>query len=155
MKNKIVVSVAAIVVLLIAIAGIIVLNNRSKQNNGVIQSRSSMEEAAESAAFDMEYPDRLCGIPVTGFETSSDRIEVRYGEINYIRKSLGRTKNRDKKTAYDEISEQNVNGMIVTFKGGDGLVSLAAWNDNHFEYVIDTEQGVPEEEMIEYIEATR
>ena len=155
MKNKTVVSVAAIVVFIIATAGIIIFNNRSKQNNDDIQNWSSMEEAAESAAFDMEYPDRLCGIPVTGFETGSDMLEVRYGERNYIRKALGITKNRDKKTAYDEISEQNVNGMTVTFKGCDGLVSLAAWNDNHFEYVIYTEQGVPEDEMIEYIEATR
>jgi len=155
MKNKIVVSVAAIVVFIIATAGIIVFNNRSKQNNGVIQNRSSMEETEESAAFDMEYPDRLCGIPATGIETSSDRIEVRYGDTNFIRKAFVATDGDENKTEYAEVREQNVNGVTVTFKGSDGLVYLAVWNDNNFAYTVHAGQGVAADEMIEYIEATR
>ena len=154
MKRKTIISVVAIVVLIAAMAAVIVFNNQTKQT-GATQTGSSMDQVAEVAPFNMEYPDRLCGIPVTGFKADGGIIEVRYGDTNFIRKALAAMDGDDNKTEYDEIREQNVNGIAVTFKGSDGLVYLAVWNDNNFAYTVHAGQGVAADEMIEYIEATR
>lgn len=154
MKRKTIISVAAIAVLIAATAAVIVFNNQTKQT-GAAQTGNSMDQVADAAPFNMEYPDRLCGIPATEFKADGDMIEVRYGDTNFIRKALAATDGDDNKTEYDEIREQNVNGIAVTFKGSDGLVYLAVWNDNNFAYTVHAGQGVAADEMIEYIEATR
>lgn len=103
----------------------------------------------------MEYPDRLCGFPVTGFRSNSGMIEARYGSGGFIRKTLGVADNSGDKTEYHEIAEQSVNGLTVTLKGDDGLVFLAVWNDNNFAYTVSAANGVTADEMTDYIEATR
>ena len=150
MKNKVLISISAIVILIVATVAVIIINNQ----NGGTPTGNRPEETTKSAAFDMEYPDRLCGVPVTGMEENSGMIEVRYG-ASFCRKSLSDTNTDDDKTAYDESSEQNVNGITVTFKGGDGLIYLAVWHDNNFEYTVFAEEGVAADDMIDYIEATR
>ena len=154
MKRKTLISAAAIAVLIAAAAVTAALNNQTKQT-GAAQTGSSADRAEDAAPFNMEYPDRLCGIPVTGSKADGGMREVRYGDTCFIRKSLTAADGDDNKTEYGEISVQNVNGITVTFKGSDGLVNLAVWNDNHFEYTVYTGQGVSADEMIEYIEATR
>ena len=56
---------------------------------------------------------------------------------------------------YAETTEQDVDGRTVTFKGNDGAVNIAVWQENGFTYSISVNGGVDVEEMIEYIKATR
>ena len=154
MKRKTIICVAAIVILIAATAALIVFNNRPKQDEGGAQAVSSPDEAVEIAAFPMEYPDRLCGIPAAGFEANDNMIEVRYGTGGFVRKALGAADNSDK-TEYNESCEQIVNGLTVSLKGNDGLWYLAVWNDNNFTYTVSAASGVDVNEMTDYIEATR
>ena len=153
MKNKIIISAVAVVIVIAALFAVITFTSKLKQNNGG-EAYDNMEDAANNAAFSMDYPDRLGGIPATGFESNSSMIEVSYGD-GYIRKTLGVADNSSDKTDYSEVAEQSVNGMTVTFKGSDGLVYLAVWNYNNFAYTISVPLGVEPDEMVEYIESTR
>ena len=155
MKRKTIFSVAAVAFLIAATLATMAISSKSNQNSGATIISESMEEAEKNAAFNMEYPDRLGGIPATGFKSNGGMIEVQYGETNYVRKKFGMAEGTINKAGYDEISEQEVNGVTVTLNGKGGLIYTAAWNDNNFEYVICTETGVAADEMIEYIEATR
>ena len=155
MKNKIIIGVVAIVILIAAVFAVITISNNSKQNEGGVQTYENMDEAAKNVSFHMEYPDRLCGFPVTGFRSNSSMIEVQYGNNGLIRKTLGVADNSGNKTEYTESVEQSVNGITVTLKGNDGLYYLAVWNDNNFAYTVSAATGVTVDEMTEYIEATR
>lgn len=155
MKNKIIISMVAIVILIAAVFVVFTINNKFEQNEGGAQTYENMDEAAKNASFHMEYPDRLCGFPVTGFRSNSSMIEVQYGNNGLIRKTLGVADNSGNKTEYKESVEQSVNGITVTLKGNDGLYYLAVWNDNNFAYTVSAATGVTVDEMTEYIEATR
>ena len=155
MKNKIIIGVVVIVILIAAVFAVITISNKAGQNENGLQTYENMDEAAKNASFHMEYPDRLCGFPVTGFRSNSSMIEARYGDDGFIRKTLGVADNSGNKTEYHESTEQSVNGLTVTLKGNDGLVFLAVWNDNNFAYTVSVTNGVNADEMTEYIEATR
>ena len=155
MKNKIIIGVVAIVILIAAVFAVITISNKTGQNENGLQTYENMDEAAKNASFHMEYPDRLCGFPVTGFRSNSSMIEVQYGNNGLIRKTLGVADNSGNKTEYKESVEQSVNGITVTLKGNDGLYYLAVWNDNNFAYTVSAATGVTVDEMTEYIEATR
>ena len=153
MKKKIIMSVVAILILTAAIVAIIMFNN--KLNGGRIQSYNSIEEAEKEAAFSMQHPDRLCGVPATGFKANSGMIEVLYGDSNYIRKTLGVKDNSGNTAKFKEKTDLNINGMDVTLSGDGGLYSLAVWNDNNFGFTVSTNEGITADEMAEYIETTK
>ena len=153
MKKKTIISIIAVVILIAAVVSIIIFSNKVK--SGRVQTYNSMEDAKKDATFDMEYPDRLGGIPYTSFKSNSSTVEVHYGNENYIRKTLGVKDNSDINKEYKETSSQDINGMTVTFKGNDGLIYIAVWNDNNFGYTVNISSGVTAEQMTEYIEATR
>lgn len=158
MKKRIAV-VAFIVILITAVCVIIVVRHKvAPSGTGKVNSYSSMEEAVSAADFDILYSDRLCGYPATDFEANSSTIEVKYGSAGYTRKTYAVVQNSDKNEQYDEESEQEIDGIPVTFKGRDGKIFLAEWNNNNFAYTIalsDETDGVESDEMTEYIEATR
>ena len=154
MKKKIVITIIMVAVFVAALIAVIAIKNNTPAA-GRTQSYSSMEEAQKAAPFNMDYSDRLCGYPATDFKANSSSIEVRYAEAGFIRKTLGVIDNSGSKEEYSEISEQNINGLAVTFKGNDGLIYLAIWNDNNFAYTISVNNGVPLDVMTEYIEATQ
>ncbi len=154
MKKKTIITIIVVAVLVAAFIAVIVIKNNTV-SNGRTESFSSIEEAEKEAPFNMEYSDRLCGCPATDFKANSSTIEVHYGSAGFIRKTLGVADNSDSDTAYSESGEQTINGLTVTCKGNDGLVSLAVWNDNNFAYTISINEGVSIDEMTEYIEATR
>ena len=155
MKKKIIISAVAILILIAAVFAGISIHNKLREPEDGEEIYQSIEDAEKIAAFRMNYPDRLGGIPVTGFKSNSSMIEARYGEENYIRKTLGVADNSGNQTEYREIGEQQINGRAITFRGSDGLVYLATWNDNNFAYTVNVTGGVSAEEMAEYIEATR
>ena len=155
MKKKVIISVAAIAVL-VAVTAVLIALNRSESNpkDGSAQNRSGAEDSADSAPFPVEYPDRVCGIPATGFEVNGRMVEVRYGEANYVRKALGGSDAGEDAAKYGETGELTVNGMTVTLKGDGGLVYLALWSYNNYDYTVCAGEGVSAEEMAEYVEAT-
>ena len=153
MRKKIITSLVAIVILVAATVAITVFSH-NLENSGT-KSYETMADAEKEAPFTLAYPDRLGGIPVTGFESNSSMIEAQYGTENYVRKTLGVSNNSDRDETYTDFTEQNVGGRSVTFEGLGGSVFLAVWHDNNFAYSVFISEGVTAEEMTEYIEATR
>lgn len=153
MKKKIVLSVVMVAVLVAAIALVIVLKNNT-DTSGKTESYSSIEEANEAADFNLEGSDRLCGYPATDYEANSSSVKTIYADAGYIIKTLGDIDSSGGKD-YSESTEQTVDGRRVTFKGKDGKVYLAAWNENNFTYTISVNDGVSASEMTEYVKATR
>ncbi|MBR6427813.1 MAG: hypothetical protein IKS28_08320, partial [Clostridia bacterium] len=158
MKKKIA-AIAFIVILIAAVCIIIVVRHKTAPDTSEnTKSYSSMEEVASAADFDLQYSDRLCGYPATGFEANGSTIEVEYGEAGYLRKTYAVVQNSDRDVQYEESSEQEINGMKITFKGRNEKIFLAEWNNNNFAYTIALNEetgGVDSEEMSEYIIATR
>lgn len=152
MKRKIILSAVMIAVLAAGIFAIITIKNNSSNRT---ESFDTMEDALKTASFNMDYPDRLGGYPATVFASDSSTVEVQYGNGGFIRKTLGVNDNSGGSTKYGEVNEENINGLTVTLKGDDGLIYLAAWNDNNFAYTVKVNKGISVDEMTEYIEATR
>ena len=148
-------AIISIIVLIAAIAVVIVINHNA--NNNAQKSYSSIEEANKASDFKLEHSDRLCGYTPTDYKANSSTIEVEFGEVGYIRKTLGVTDNSGN-SEFNETSTKEVNGTKVTLMGKDKMVYLATWNQNNFAYTIsindEVAPGVSEEEMLEYVEAT-
>ncbi len=156
--NKKLIAIICIVILIAAVFTVILVNNKYSPSNTDSDSFESIEEANEAADFNLEHSDRLCGYIPTGYKANSSTIEVEFGTAGYIRKTLGVTDNSGNNSSFDESTEQEINGSTVTLKGKDGNIYLAVWNSNNFAYTISLDEngdGVPAEEMAEYIEATR
>ena len=139
-------AIACIVILIAAVCVIIVVRHKVAPGKAQqAQAFSTMEEAEAAADFNMQYSDRLCGYPATGFEANSSTIEVRYGDAGYIRKTYAVVHNSDiTEETFNEESAQEIDGLQVTFKGRDNMVCLAEWNDNNFAYTISAAEGIDE-----------
>ena len=123
-----------------------------------VKSKSSKGEVTQEAAFDIEYSDRLDGVPATDTSSNSSSIEVTYGDAGFTRKTLGVADNSDKRPDLKEESEQAVGEYNVTFLGKNGKIYVAKWTYNSFAYTIsinDSRDGVDVDEMIDYIKSTR
>lgn len=155
MKKKIVV-IALIAVLLTAICVVTVIKHKTVSSEST-KPRIFYDaaEALDAASFNMEYSDRLSGCMATEFEVNSSTVEITYADAGFIRKTLGVTDNSGNQDEFDEVNEQEINGMTVTFKGKEGHVYLATWSYNNFAYTISVNEGVEADEMINYVEATR
>ena len=146
MKKKILCIV--LIALLIIGAGVLI----------AVKNKSSKGEATQEAAFDIEYSDRLDGVPATDTSSNSSSIEVTYGDAGFTRKTLGVADNSDKRSDLKEKSEQAVGEYNVTFLGKNGKIYVAKWTYNSFAYTIsinDSRDGVDIDEMIDYIKSTR
>ena len=158
MKNKKVLAIAGIVLLLASVLIIIAVNHNA--NNGKSADNTSydtFEEANKAADFNLVYSDRLCGYIPTDYNANSSTIEVHFGNAGYIRKTLGVTDNSGNEDNFSDAEEVNIDGKNITLKGKDGNIYLAVWNYNNFAYTISLDKngnGVSAEEMTEYIEAT-
>ncbi|MBR4450358.1 MAG: hypothetical protein IKS39_00805 [Clostridia bacterium] len=144
-------------VLVAAVAAVIVIKNKTVKNDRV-REYSNIEQAVEAADFDMDYTDRLAGVPATGYSSNSSTIEITYGDAGFIRKTLGVTDNSDRRADLDEKTEQSINGYKVTLRGRDGKYYLATWEYNSFAYTIsisDSQEGATLEEMTDYINSIR
>ena len=112
----------------------------------------------------MQYSDRLCGWPVTGFAGDERAITVLYGDAGYVRKTLlpepGTETDAEtpaEETADPDAFAQDVDGLTVYFSGSDDNVTAARWTDNGFDYTIQIsgDEKVSAEEMAEYIRMIR
>ena len=153
MKKKLF-CVILIALLVISAAALIIFRQKTNSNT----ESGDTDSGIESANFDIQYSDRLVGVPVTSTESNSSTIEVKYGDAGYTRKTLGVSDNSDRRNDLTEESSQTVGVYEVTLKGKDGKLYLATWTYNSFAYTIsisDSYDGVDLNEMTEYIMATR
>ena len=153
-KKAIIISIVAIAVLAAAVFAVFTIGRDKKSDSGT-KTYDNMEDAVAQAAFNMDYPDRLCGYPATDFVSNSSTIEVKYAAGGFIRKTLGVNNNSGENEEYPETGEQTIGGHSVTCSGEEGLITLATWKDNNFAYTIKLSMGVPLDEITEYIESTR
>ena len=155
--NKKIIAIIGVALLIAAICTVFVIKHKNGVQNASQNSYDTFEEANNAADFNLEYSDRLCGDIPTGYNANSSTIEVQYGNSGFIRKTLGVNDNSGNSKDYDLTAEQDVDGRKVTFKGKNEKIYLAVWNYNNFAYTIELNEngeGVTQEEMIEYIEAT-
>ena len=153
MKKKLF-CVILIALLVISAAALIIFRQKTNSNT----ESGDTDSGIESANFDIQYSDRLVGVPVTSTESNSSTIEVKYGDAGYTRKTLGVSDNSDRRNDLTEESSQTVGVYEVTLRGKDGKLCLATWTYNSFAYAIsisDSYDGVDLNEMTEYIMATR
>lgn len=140
-----------------AIITVIYLKNSDAVNGGNIKSYDTIEEAKKNADFGIVYTDKLAGYPETGYSSNGSTIEITYGDAGSIRKTYAAVSSRPT-GEYSEESKQNIDGNIVTFKGRDGNVYFALWNENNYVYTIilnESTGGVSADEMTEYVKATK
>ena len=153
MKKKVVISIVMLAVLIAAIVTVVCINQKSGHYDK-LQSFSTAEEMNEASDFTIEYSDRLCGVPVTGYEASKSTVVIHYGNAGFVSKSFDKTDNAQK-ADNSEQTQQLIDGRTVSFKEEGGKVLAAEWKENNFIYTISLTEGVDAEEMAEYIEATR
>ncbi len=156
-KKRWIIIVVAAAIGIAALITVIYLNKTGFSANSKAKNNAASAETNESADFGFIYADRLAGYPETGYSSNSSTIEITYGDGGYIRKTYA-TGNNNAGKEYSESSEQDINGITVTFKGRDGSVYLASWSDNNFVYTIFLNEktgGVSAEEMTEYVKATK
>ena len=153
MKKKVIISIVMLSVLIAAIVTMVCINQKNG-NHKKLQSFNTAEEMNEATGIPIEYSNRLCGVPVTGYEANQSEVMIHYGEAGFIRKAMNTTENGDKPED-SAFTQQQVNGRTVYFKEKGGKVFAAEWNDNNFDYTISVTEGVDAAEMAEYIEATR
>jgi len=149
-KKRIIITVCLIALLAAAIITMAILRKNFIDNNG--------ETEQEKAFFPIEYTDRLAGYPVTGIHSDSSTIEIRFGDVGFIRKTYAVIDNSGEERQFDEKSEHTIDGISVTFSGEKGMIYLAVWNNNNFAYTICINSGfdgVSAEEMTEYVKGTK
>ena len=161
-KKKII-AAAAIVVMLILTAVLIMINYPVSTENQ--QSTESMavsdvqQNSEQSAEFDFVCTDRLCGCPETKRRTTPESVEVVFFDIGTIIKEYVSEKETvSEEDRFGEVSEKEINGMLVSLKGDGGKVLLASRSDNGFKYTIrinSSDNGISTEEMTDYIISTR
>lgn len=156
MKKKAVIWIVLAAVFAAALATVIVVRHHTVgKSDSLSYSLPEKDENESEAEFTLEGSDRLCGFPATDYRTDGDTVKITYADAGTITKTLGETDGKTGSRKYAETAEQDVEGMTVTFKGDDGTVYFALWQENGFTYTISVNNGVDVEEMIEYVKATR
>lgn len=122
-----------------------------------IQECSSVETLSETAGFLVGNLEQL---PFTVQETDylylgDGLAEIRYyglGEerLDY-RKSVGMEDNSGVYLEFDRVQEEDVNGIQVTLKGDADRVYLILWQKDGFAYSIYEEEGIPTEEVPDWL----
>ncbi len=169
--KKTILAVAAAVLLIAAVAVAALINHSGSCQNGAAPGSAASasdakiyrpdEQALDAADFPVQYSDRLCGYPATGFYADSGTAEIDYNGIGLTRKAIVPVSGSDEagiSKDYGESSENDINGVTVTFYGKDKKVFLAVWTDNNFDYQISLDEstgGVSSDEMTDYVMATR
>ena len=145
-----------ILIALLVIGAALLIIFRLKSNDNVKDGESG--RSVETANFDIQYSDRLMGVPVTDTESNSSTIEIKYADAGFTRKTLGVTDNSDTRNDLTEESTQTVGVYDVKLKGKDVKYYLATWTYNSFAYTIsisDAYEGADLDTMTEYIMSTR
>ena len=123
-----------------------------------IQECSSAEALSEAAGFPVEELEQ---IPFTAQETNYIYLGDGLAEIRYYgaaeerldyRKSVGEEDNSGVYMEFDQVQEEEVNGIQATLKGNSDRVYLILWQKDGFSYSIYTEEGIPAEDAVQWLE---
>lgn len=113
----------------------------------------TLEEAEKQAGFSIQVPEKIGGGSASVFRNfSQELLEVIYyqgdQEIARVRKGTGLEDISGDYRNYSEVKIEALEGREVTFKGDDGKVLLAIWNDGTYAYSMSVEgAGISQEEM--------
>lgn len=122
-----------------------------------LQECSSAEALSEAAGFSIENLEQL---PFTVQETNYIYLGDGLAEIRYYgaaeerldyRKSVGMEDNSGVYLEFDRVQEEEVNGIQVTLKGDADRVYLILWQKDGFSYSIYEEEGIPAEEVPDWL----
>lgn len=112
----------------------------------------TMDEAAETAGFSMELPDRvpnwMDSMEIRAVEESM--IEVLYqggGNQLVLRKGIGAEDISGDYNSYSETNTEELNGATVTLKGEDGKVKVAVWCSGDYTYAVWSSAGLDHDAM--------
>lgn len=116
-------------------------------------SCKSMEEAAQIAGFSMDIPDRILDASAIRAVEGS-MIEVLYsgdeGQIT-LRKGAGTGDISGDYNPYAETGVAEINGATVTWKGNDGKIMVATWENGGYTYAIQAEAGMEQATMLSMV----
>ena len=124
-----------------------------QSKNAAAVSESSV--SVGDAPFTLKCPDRMDGLFLVGESYDGSIYEASYSDGSgrgFIRNNSGVAVN------FPEQTEHNIDGVTVTFKGRDGKVNLAQWENNNLVYSIGIRvegEGAAPEDMTEYVKAIR
>lgn len=122
-----------------------------------MQECSSAETLSEAAGFPVEELEQL---PFTVQETYYMYLGDGLAEIRYYgaaeerldyRKSVGTEDNSGVYLDFDRVQGENVNGTKATLKGDEDCIYLILWQEDGFSYSIYYEEGIPAEEVAEWL----
>lgn len=113
----------------------------------------TLEEAEKEAGFPIQVPDEIGGVSASAFRNlGQELLEVIYyqgdQEVARVRKGTGVEDVSGDYREYSEVKTEALEGREVTFKGDDGKVVLAIWNDGTYAYSMSVEETeISQEEM--------
>lgn len=122
-----------------------------------LQECSSAEALSKVAGFPVEDLEK---IPFTAQETNYIYLGDGLAEIRYYgateerldyRKSVGEEDNSGVYMEFDQVQEEDVNGVTVTIKGDADRVYLILWQKDGFSYSIYEEEGIPAEDVLDWL----
>lgn len=122
-----------------------------------LQECSSAEALSKAAGFPVEDLEK---IPFTAQETNYIYLGDGLAEIRYYgateerldyRKSVGEEDNSGVYMEFDQVQEEDVNGVTVTIKGDADRVYLILWQKDGFSYSIYEEEGIPAEDALDWL----
>ena len=152
-----------IVLLILAAAGAYLVYRGGSQEPGkredTVVSASSV--SPEDAPFEHVFPDKMDGLFLVGETYDGEIYEAKYSDgenEGFIRKSVGSGDNSGVTNSFPEKSEHDVDGVKVTFRGRNGKVNLATWENNNIVYSVGIRvdgEGAAPEDMLEYVKELR
>lgn len=121
-----------------------------------IEEVASLEEAEDSAGFDLSVPAAGESYRQTFFVIDG-MIEVQYAnqkaqQVYSVRKAEGDGDISGDYNIYDNEQTENVENISVTLKGNDGTWSVATWENSGFSYAVTAgDQPLTLEEMLNIV----
>lgn len=156
--NKKVLAIVFIVVLIVGvITAAVISKNLSDKNAQTTSVSDETETTTLPPELRMQYPDRLCGVLATDVEAKDDTVIITYGDSGTVKRVFVSEELLEPKTEYTETTTAETDDFTVTYSGKDGKIYTAAWLDNYNSYLIELNpdgDGIDEEEMAQYIDAT-
>ena len=152
-----------VVLLIIAASGAYLVFRGSSQepakSEDTVVSASSV--SLEDAPFEHVFPEKMDGLFLVGETYDGEIYEARYSDgenEGFIRKSVGSGDNSGVTNSFPEKSEHDIDGVTVTFRGRNGKVNLATWENSNIIYSIGIRvdgEGAASEDMLEYVKELR
>ncbi len=155
-----------LITLSLCLAAALLLTGCGSQKSGEIADPfveyDTIEEAEEAVGFDITVPDSIDGYSkrIIRVDSQDQLIEVIYqNEQNEdqeirIRKAVGTDEISGDYNEYSQSRTLDVDGIAVTVKGDDDLITVATWAQDPYVYSIGnySDSGFTEGELVKLIQ---